>query len=116
MPKTHRTRDLGYSPKVLCYVPTTDTETSTTTHVGGQKKEGVLKSQKPFCVICAQTQIDYAHYCSDEQLADPNFTDDLGHYWLCKECDRQEIREVRWSHDYEEPDIFDWYTGKKIVY
>ena len=56
----------------------------------------------------------YAHYFSEEDLQDTSYTDNPGHYWLCRVCDRLEIKELTYS--YEEPNLYDWASGEKIVY
>ena len=44
----------------------------------------------------------------------PAYTNDLGHWWLCRVCDRETIKELTYSP--EELDLYDWRTGNKIVY
>lgn len=66
------------------------------------------------CESCGRPREDYAEYASEEDLMNPAYTDDLGHWWLCRVCDREDVKELTYGP--KEPEIFDWRTGNKIVY
>ena len=73
-----------------------------------------MAKTNPPCYSCHKPMTDYEHYFSEKDLNDPKYTDDPGHYWLCRECDREDIREL--TYEYVEPDLYDWASGEKIVY
>lgn len=74
----------------------------------------MTKSSNPPCDTCGLPQTDYAEYFSEEDLMNPEYTEDVGHYWLCRICDREDTKELTYAP--QEPDLYDWRTGNKIIY
>lgn len=68
----------------------------------------------PICPLCNKNEMrDYADQIDDMYLNDPLYNNTLGHWWLCSNCDIDEIREL--NYDPPEPIIYDW-NGNRVIY